>query len=299
MKVEGYGGDKYNTGRRLKEPAEWPSLRVELWSHGPGRQEDRTPEFTEISVMLSGPAAVVGRTGDGARQLTHARPGTTWICPAGIRATEIDVKAPLAECLHVFVPPALIGRSALEDYDIDPAKARLAYAENETDAVASHIGAVFRAILDRGVQPTDRLLADGMRTALLAHVLATYSRDTWRAPAKAPSMDPKRLGRVLDFIEARLASDISLDDLAAEACLSPFHFSRQFRATMGVGPHSYVTGRRVQAARNKLALKSSTLLEIALDTGFGSQANFNRVFRKVTGLTPGEYRRLRIHQVWR
>jgi AraC family transcriptional regulator len=97
---------------------------------------------------------------------------------------------------------------------------------------------------------------------------------------------------VLNFIDARLDSDIALDDLAAEACLSPFHFSRLFRDATGLSPHRYVTDRRVQAAKDKLALNHSSLVEIALDTGFGSQANFIRVFRKATGLTPGQYRAL-------
>jgi AraC family transcriptional regulator len=100
------------------------------------------------------------------------------------------------------------------------------------------------------------------------------------------------LKRVLDFIEAHLASDISLDDLAAEACLSPFHFSRLFREATGLSPCRYVTDRRIQAAQKMLAVDQSSLVQVALDTGFGSQAAFTRAFRKTTGLTPGQYREL-------
>lgn len=84
--------------------------------------------------------------------------------------------------------------------------------------------------------------------------------------------------------------DISLDDLAAEACLSPFHFSRLFSEATGRSPYRYVTERRVEAAKERLRLARSSLVEIALDTGFVTQANFNRVFKKVTGKTPGQYR---------
>ena len=97
---------------------------------------------------------------------------------------------------------------------------------------------------------------------------------------------------MLDFIEAHLASDISLDDLAAEACLSPFHFSRLFRKATGLSPCRYVTDRRIQAAQKMLAVDQSSLVQVALDTGFGSQGNFTRAFRKATGLTPGQYREL-------
>jgi AraC family transcriptional regulator len=169
---------------------------------------------------------------------------------------------------------------------------QLAYAGGMTDATIHQIGSSFRMLLDQGAQPTDRLFVDGMRTALAAHLLGKYTADKWQPAVRAPSFDHKRLKRVLDFVEARLSSDISLDDLAAEACLSPFHFARLFRLATGLTPHRYVTDRRIQVAKEKLALGQSSLVEIALDMGFGSQANFNRVFRKMTGQTPGQYRAL-------
>ena len=60
----------------------------------------------------------------------------------------------------------------------------------------------------------------------------------------------------------------------------------------GLSPHRYVTDRRVQAARHELARNRLSLVEIALEFGFGSQANFTRVFRKAASLTPGQYREL-------
>jgi len=95
---------------------------------------------------------------------------------------------------------------------------------------------------------------------------------------------------VLDLVDDRFASDISLDDLAAEACLSPFHFSRLFRKATGLSPHRYVTERRVREAKAKLTEGRLSLVEIALESGFGSQGSFNRIFRKHTGLTPGRFR---------
>jgi AraC family transcriptional regulator len=59
-----------------------------------------------------------------------------------------------------------------------------------------------------------------------------------------------------------------------------------------VSPHRDVLDRRVQAARQELARNNLSLVEIALEFGFGSQANFTRVFRKATSLTPGQYREL-------
>lgn len=290
MTLAAHGDLKYRNSERLHDPAEWHGLRVEHRRLEPGIQTDLTLECTDIVITLSA-RTMVRRTGDGQTQEALAQPGMGWICPAGTHESDVEIAGPM-ECVHLFLPPILIEHSALADYEIDPAKARLAYAGGFADPLLHQIGSALMGLLGRCRQPTDRLFVDGMRTALAAHLLGTYALDRWRPPSPAPSLDPKRLKRVLDFIEARLASDISLEDLAAEACLSPFHFSRLFRDATDLSPHRYVTERRVQAAREKLALNHSALVEIALDCGFGSQANFIRVFRKATGLTPGQYRDL-------
>ena len=79
-------------------------------------------------------------------------------------------------------------------------------------------------------------------------------------------------------------------DLAAEACLSPFHFSRLFRDATGLSPHRYVIERRIRAAQKMLSSTQSPLVDVALETGFGSQATFTRAFRQVTGVTPSQFR---------
>jgi AraC family transcriptional regulator len=285
-----HGDRKYQTSERLSDTADWTNLRVEHRRLEAGAQTPVELKCTEIVLMVSGRAGV-RRTGDGDRQEALAQPGMSWICPVGTYETQVEITAEM-ECVHLYLPPTLIHHSALADYDLDPAKTRLAYAGGFADPMLLQIGSAFRGLLGRGAQPTDRLFVDGMQAALAAHLLGNYTIDRWQPPSRAPSLDPKRLNRVIDFIEGRLDGDISLDDLAAEACLSPFHFSRLFRDATGLSPHRYVTDRRVQAAKDKLALNHSSFVEIALDTGFGSQANFIRVFRKATGLTPGQYRNL-------
>jgi len=288
MVLQAHGDIKYLSSQPLSDAVDWPMLRVEHRLLQPGEQAALTPQCTEVVLMLSGRAGV-SRTGDGQTQEVFAQPGMGWIVPVGTEESRIELTGSM-ECLHLYLPSTLIGHSALADYDLDPDKVRLAYAGGFADPMLHQIGTAFRSMLGREVQPTDRLFVDGMQAALAGHLLGHYAADRWRPPSRAPSLEPRRLARVLDFIEARLADDLSLDDLAAEAFLSPFHFSRLFREATGLTPHRYVTERRVQAAREKLALHHSSLVEIALDTGFGSQANFIRVFRKATGLTPGQYR---------
>jgi AraC family transcriptional regulator len=100
-----------------------------------------------------------------------------------------------------------------------------------------------------------------------------------------------RLCRVLEFIERHMEEDLTIDSLAAAACLSKYHFSRAFRVATGTSPMRYLKKRRLEMAKEMLSGDGGTLTEIALLCHFSSQANFSRAFRSAVGFTPGRYRR--------
>lgn len=285
-----HGDRKYHLSTLVGDAAEWDALRVEHRHIGPGIQNCVRPECTELAYILSG-RANVRRRGDGQMQEGVARAGTSWLVPAGTHETLLELDASV-ECILIFLPARLLEESALADYGIDPGKTQLAYAGGLNDPVLSQIGTTLHGLLGREARPVDRILTDGLRTTLAAHLIGNYTVDCWRPSMRSQSLDPRRLQRVLDFIEANLGDDIALEDLAREACLSPFHFSRLFHETTGFPPHRYVIERRIRAAQNMLLSGRSSIAEIALDSGFGSQANFARTFRKITGVTPRQYRQL-------
>lgn len=97
--------------------------------------------------------------------------------------------------------------------------------------------------------------------------------------------------RLLRLIDERLAERLRVQDLAREACLSPFHFARMFKQATGLAPHAYLTARRLERARELLVLDGLSLAEVARRCGFSTQAHFCSVFRAHTGVTPGAYRR--------
>lgn len=103
-------------------------------------------------------------------------------------------------------------------------------------------------------------------------------------------LSPKRLSRVLDFIERHVGEDIGLSDLAAAAHLSPFHFARSFKASTGQSPLRYLADRRLDLAKSLIAEGEIPLAEIALICNFSSQANFTRAFTRAMGMSPGQYR---------
>ena len=101
----------------------------------------------------------------------------------------------------------------------------------------------------------------------------------------------KVVSSALDYINRNFTSDITLADLAAAADYSPNHFHRIFCDCMGITPQKYLLDVRIAHAKYMLARPEKSLSEIAYACGFSSQAYFGSIFRRVTSLTPGEYRR--------
>jgi AraC family transcriptional regulator len=84
--------------------------------------------------------------------------------------------------------------------------------------------------------------------------------------------------------------DLSLEELADAAGLSINHFSEMFRESTGQSPHQFVLHRRVDRAKEMLRATEMRVLDVAVASGFKNQQHFARVFRKVCGASPTEYR---------
>jgi len=97
--------------------------------------------------------------------------------------------------------------------------------------------------------------------------------------------------RLVAYIEENLDRPISGADLVALTGLSAGHFFRTFRATLGRAPFSYIAQRRVERAQQLMLTTSLPLCQIALDCGLCDQSHLTRMFRRLVGMTPGEWRR--------
>ena len=134
-------------------------------------------------------------------------------------------------------------------------------------------------------RPSGRLYSETLVRGLVLRLLAGY------AEGRPWKIAPATLRRVQEYIEAHLAENPSLAELAALAGLSPYQFARAFAQTAGLPPHRYLLTRRLERAKALLSGSNRPIVEIALDLGFGSQGHFHRAFRKHVGTTPGAYRR--------
>lgn len=127
----------------------------------------------------------------------------------------------------------------------------------------------------------DSLLASLAESCLLPHL---------RGARPTPRPADPRLARVADYVDAHLGESLTVDALARQAGLSPYHFLRAFRASTGSTPHEYVMARRVAAAKRALAAGMAPAHAAALH-GFADQSHLNRWLYRTHGTTPGRYRR--------
>lgn len=105
-----------------------------------------------------------------------------------------------------------------------------------------------------------------------------------------------RMQRVDAYIGQHLGDRISLGAIAAAAGLSPMHFAARFRMATGQRPHHYILRARIDHAKALLASSTRSVVEVAGDTGFRTQAHFTTIFKRFTGSTPCAWRRERALQ---
>lgn len=98
------------------------------------------------------------------------------------------------------------------------------------------------------------------------------------------------VGRARDYLHSHHARDLSLEELAAVAGLSPFHLVRAFRAAIGLPPHAYLLRLRLAHARTLLG-RGVPAADAALAAGFADQSHLSRRFKRAYGYTPAQYTR--------
>lgn len=103
---------------------------------------------------------------------------------------------------------------------------------------------------------------------------------------------PERLKKAAAYMEENLSRPLYLEAIAQEACLSKFHFCREFKRFFGVTPIQYVLQRRIARATSLLRGKETSISQVAMLCGFSDQSEFTKWFKKTMGLTPSSYRKL-------
>jgi len=144
----------------------------------------------------------------------------------------------------------------------------------------------------------DGWLEEKLRELLAAMLASQHAlkREVSTLPAVRASTREelwRRVNRGRDYLHARLAAPISLSEVAAAACLSPFHLLRVFQAAFGQTPHQYVNGCRLDRAKFLLEKTRIPVTAICLECGFSSLGSFSALFHKRCGMSPRAWRKNR------
>jgi AraC family transcriptional regulator len=133
------------------------------------------------------------------------------------------------------------------------------------------------------------LAAESLANVLAVHLIRNASGPRPPAVRSDSVLPPLKLRAVVEYIEEHLDGSPTLEQMAATAHLSVYHFARQFKVATGLPPHQYVIMRRVERAKRLLQGGDLSLAEVALDAGFTDQSKFSHHFKRVVGVSPRQF----------
>ncbi|KXI22620.1 AraC family transcriptional regulator [Photobacterium sanguinicancri] len=132
----------------------------------------------------------------------------------------------------------------------------------------------------------NRLLRETLIYGTLVKLMGKHAKS--RLNPNLETKAQKQLLLVKEFLDDYPQADVSLDELAKLAAISPYHLVRSFQKEFGLPPHAYQIQSRLRLARKLLKLGHS-ISDTAQECGFHDQSHFHRHFKKANGYTPGQY----------
>jgi len=266
--------------RGMSDHRGWTGFEAALLDTSPGFLEHTKMATHNVVSMQVGPPVAMTCRCEGPIDHRLQLPGDIDFMPLGSSATW-ENEGPTA-FLCVCIDNSLV-RSTAEALGLNADRLTLAPQLQIKDPRVAHIGWALKAELE-AEDPGGRLYAEGLGVALTAHLIRHFARVVRSAPNGG--LSGRQLRAVTDYIEAHLATNLSLHELAAIAGLSASHFKSLFKKSTGMPPHQFVIQRRVRCAADMLARGSVALSEVAQLSGFADQSHMARCMRRFLGVTP-------------
>jgi AraC family transcriptional regulator len=238
-----------------------------------------------LVINLGSPSEIqehlVGRQG-------HLETGNLVILPAGAPTSWHLEREGEVRHLHLYLSPTLIQKISAEA-DINPDRVEIIETLGAFDP---QIEAIALSLLSelRSDGLGGKLYVESLANILGIHLLRHHSSVKQPSRSRPVGLTRTTLRPAITYIEEHLAEDLSLSDIAAVVHLSPYHFARLFKESIGFPPHQYVIQRRVERAKLLLSTTNWSLTTIAHTVGFAHESHLALHFKRLTGLTPRSYR---------
>ena len=185
------------------------------------------------------------------------------------------------------IEPALLEQVAQDWVNLDRIELIPRFM-TEQDALLQGIFTTLRDELETG-RIGGKLLVDSLKTALAIHLLRNYCTTQPKSSGDLDGLSQAQLTLVTDYIHEHLNQDLQLNDIAAIAQMSPYHFLRLFKQSVGVTPHQYILRSRINQAKYLLQHSKLSIADIAISVGFCDQSHLTRYFKRTFGVTPKQF----------
>lgn len=240
-----------------------------------------------VLILRTGSPSVIEWCSGGRDRKAVLSPGSVSLFPPGLRDAARVFRPQLGVSSILQIRPAFFDRSIAEI--ARGARVELVERSNLDDPQIVRLMQSLCTDIAAG-SPSGRLFGESIGVALSAHIAQRYSATDAKLEAFRGGLSPARLKRVLEYIDANLGDNLELGRLAEIADLNLHHFARGFKRSTGETPHQYVLRKRIERARRLLHESRLSVLETSARTGFVDQSHFSKVFRRIVGVAPSEYR---------
>jgi AraC family transcriptional regulator len=149
---------------------------------------------------------------------------------------------------------------------------------------------ITQSLIQAMQQGVDDFYAETAASWLAVHLITRHGRISIDGDRHGGAITDARLARVLEYMSVHFAEPITLAALAAQACVSKFHFARLFRARMGQTPHSYLTNIRLETASRMLVTTNLPIANVGSACGYPVASHFSAAFAAKYGVTPSTFR---------
>lgn len=258
-------------------------VAVATWSIGRNQVTYEKQDSHTLSLYLKG-----GETSFRQDQIGNkGRAGTFCLMPQGQRSTW-QIGGPI-DFAHLYFSDRILKQYVADRFDRDVRLFELTDLTYREDRTLRNLVLHYLSCCQYGDDQMS-LHAEQLLYQIFEHLISAYNGHDTRITPISGGLAPKHIRLLKAVIADQMDRRLSIQGLAAQIGLSPFHFARQFKESFGEAPAQYVSRQRINAVKRLLIGTDTTIASIAAQTGFAQQSHMTAQFKRHTGQTPNSYR---------